>query len=64
MNMFRPEASIKLKSKLEAIPEYTSWDIVDVTGDSSQQFLGKLLDSCWVLVSVPAKIGLECCWVL
>mmetsp|Transcript_73462 Transcript_73462/g.198656 ORF Transcript_73462/g.198656 Transcript_73462/m.198656 type:complete len:1053 (-) Transcript_73462:152-3310(-) len=33
MNVFRPEPAVKLQTKLTALPEYTTWDKVDIEGD-------------------------------
>jgi ubiquitin-activating enzyme E1 len=37
MNVFRPEAAIKKQTQLAPMPEYTSWDKVDIKGDISLQ---------------------------
>jgi len=44
MNMFRPEASIKLKSNLQSMPEYTSWDKIDITAEPSCKTVRDLVE--------------------
>jgi len=39
MNVFRPEPALKKQSKLAALPEYTSWDKVEIQGEISLKAL-------------------------
>merc|ERR1712232_601406 len=45
MNVFRPEPSIKIKTNLEAMTEYTSWDKFDVTGEITVKELVEMIQS-------------------
>merc|ERR1712151_503734 len=39
MNVFRPEPTVKLQTKLTALPEYTTWEKIDIQGESSVKVL-------------------------
>jgi len=39
INVFRPEPAIKLESKLEKLPEFTSWDSVEIQGETTLKLL-------------------------
>lgn len=45
MNVFRPEPAIKLKTKLEAMPEYTSWDKILIDGEITVSELVDLMQT-------------------
>jgi len=45
INVFRPEASIKIDSKLAALPNYTTWDKIDIEGEITLKALVERLES-------------------
>jgi len=45
MNVFRPEPALKLETKLAAMPEYTSWDKVEIDGELTLKALVEQLQT-------------------
>jgi len=60
MNVFRPEAVIKKESKVAAMPEYTTWDKVEVAGEISMKELIEQISSKYkVTVKKLLPVGSE-----
>lgn len=58
MNLFRPEASIKMKTNLEAMPEYTSWDKVEIKGEITvKEFVEQIQSKFGVRVQRVFPLG-------
>jgi hypothetical protein len=55
MNMFRPEATIKLKTNVEAMPEYTSWDKIEIGAEPSCTTVKDLVDHFLSKYNVKVK---------
>jgi ubiquitin-activating enzyme E1 len=45
MNVFRPEPAVKLQTKLAKIPEYTTWQRIEIQGESSVKALVEKLEA-------------------